>query len=686
MTRQAVGSTVRWGWPFFITLALLVSCASAHKPEEYSTWTVAQGGGPANLHYSSLTQINCQNVAKLRVAWTYNTHDAFPGSEMECNPIIVDGVLYATTPKLRVIALDAATGKPKWRFSPIHRGIWHKMRNRGVGYWNGGSTGGKRIFAVAGHYLYALDAETGRPIRTFADAGHIDLRRNLGRDPSMLTISDTSPPVVYKNLLIVGSMMAETLPSPPGDIRAYDARTGKLRRSFHTLPHPGEPGYKTWPPDAWRYIGGVNNWAGMSVDTKRGIVFAPLGSPSFDFDGSNRIGNDLYADSLIALNAETGKLIWYFQTVRHDLWDRDLPAAPDLVTVTRHGQRIDAVAQPTKSGFIYLFNREDGKPLFPIGWKNYPKSDIDGEVAAKQQPLPLKPPPFARQILTKNMLTERTPQAHEAALKQFRKVRSDGQFVPPSLQGTIIFPGFDGGADWGGAAVDPKTGWLYVNSNEMAWVSKLDPVKSANQASSGHQLYVAHCATCHQADMKGSPPDFPSLVHISKQLDEGQVESMIRHGGGRMPSFAALPPAQIRAIANWVEYHKNIRVQAAKTNPSPIDQKYRFDGYKRFLDPQGYPAIKPPWGTLNAIDLNTGNIVWKIPFGEYPQLAKQGLRNTGSQNYGGPVVTASGLLFIGATNYDKKFHAFDAHTGKLLWEATLPFAGNATPAVYQVNG
>ncbi|MGH9583139.1 MAG: c-type cytochrome, partial [Bryobacteraceae bacterium] len=324
--------------------------------------------------------------------------------------------------------------------------------------------------------------------------------------------------------------------------------------------------------------------------------------------------------------------------------------------------------------------------LFPIGWRNYPKSDVDGEVAAKQQPLPLKPSPFARQILTANMLTRRTPQAHQAVLKRFRKLRSEGQFVPPSLGGTIIFPGLDGGAEWGGPAFDPKTGWLYVNANEMAWILKLDPVKPANQASSGRQLYLAHCATCHHADMQGAPPEFPSLVHISKKLNEGQVETMIRQGGGRMPGFATLPSAQIHAIANWIEYRKDIHVQAAKTAPSPIDQKYRFDGYKRFLDPEGYPAIEPPWGTLNAIDLNTEKIAWKIPFGEYPELAKQGLRNTGSENYGGPVVTASGLVFIAATSYDKKFHVFDAHTGKLLWETTLPFAGNATPAVYQVNG
>jgi quinoprotein glucose dehydrogenase len=668
-------------------IAFLAAFTTHDRSTKYRSWAVSEGGAADNLHYSKLAQINRKNASQLRVAWTYDTGDAFHGSEMECNPIVIDGVLFATTPKLRVIALDAATGKLKWSFDPNQkRRVLIKMRNHGVTYWDGGREAGKRIFAVARQYLYALDAGTGLPIRSFGETGRIDLRCDLGRDPLQLSVSDTSPPVVYKGLLIVGSIVPETLPAGPGDIRAYDARTGKLRWSFHTIPHPGEPGYKTWPPDAWRYIGGANNWAGMTLDTKRGIVFAPTGSAAFDFYGANRLGNNLFADSLIALDAETGKRIWSFQTVKHDLWDRDLPTAPVLVTIKRNGRRIDAVAQPTKSGFVYVFDRETGKPLFPVGRRSYPKSDVDGEVAAKEQPLPLRPPPFARQSLTEDMLTRRTPQAHQAVLEQFRKLRSNGQFVPPSLQGTIIFPGLDGGAEWGGPAYDPASGWLYVNANEMPWVLKLDPVKPASEASSGRQLYMVKCAGCHRADLAGSPPEFPSLAHIADKLQQSEVETMIREGGGRMPSFRMLPETQIQAIASWVMYRKDVGVQPAKSMPSSMNLKYRFDGYNRFLDPQGYPAVQPPWGTLNAIDLNTGKIVWKIPFGEYPELAKQGLRDTGSENYGGPVVTASGLIFIGATSFDKKFHVFDKRTGKLLWETTLPFAGNATPAVYEVNG
>ena len=456
--------------------------------------------------------------------------------------------------------------------------------------------------------------------------------------------------------------------------------------SFHTIPHPGEFGYDTWPRDAWKYAGGVNPWSGLTIDQQRGIVYAPLGSATFDFYGANRTGNNLFANCLLALNAETGKRIWYYQTVHHDLWDRDLPDPPVLITVRRNGANVDAVAQTTKSGFVYVFDRETGKPLFPIGTRKYPASDVDGEVAAATQPLPLKPEPFARQRVTEDTLTTRTEAAHEAVLAKFRKLRSAGQFVPPSREGTIVFPGFDGGAEWGGPAWDPETGLLYVNANEMAWVLRLVDRSSLAHAATGQALYLKNCANCHRADRKGTPPEFPSLVDISKKLGEDDVAAMIRQGGGRMPSFARLPDEDIDAITRFVISGESITVQSKQKSDPNIDQKYAIDGYNKFLDPDGYPAVKPPWGTLNAIDLNTGQYRWKIPFGEFPKLAAQGLKNTGTENYGGGVVTAGGLLFIAATNFDNKFHVFDKATGKLLWETTLPAAGNATPAVYEVNG
>ncbi|MBV8552176.1 MAG: PQQ-binding-like beta-propeller repeat protein [Acidobacteriaceae bacterium] len=661
--------------------------AGPNRNDEHRGWPV-YGGGPENIHYSTLSQINRQNVRNLQVAWTFDTGDAFPGSEMECNPIVVDGVLFATSPKLRVIALDAATGKLKWSFDPNqgHR-VFTKMRNRGVTFWSAPDGGSKRIFFVSRQYLYALDAETGSLISDFGQNGRIDLRFDLGRDPAQQSISDTSPPMVYKDLIILGSIVAETLPASPGDIRAYDARTGKLRWSFHTIPHPGEFGYNTWPKDAWQYIGGANNWSGMSLDVKRGIVYAPLGSASFDFYGANRLGDDLFANSLLALNAETGQRIWHFQTVRHDIWDRDLPTPPALVTIRHKGRLVDAAAQLTKSGYVFVFDRATGKPVFPVKYRDYPPSEIDGEKTAKTQPLPTAPPPFDRQLLTADMLTTRTPEAHAAVLAQFQKFTSAGEFIPPSLNGTILFSGMDGGGEWGGPAFDPETGYLYVNANEMAWILQLVENRPPNgEPSTASDLYLKNCATCHRADEKGAPPEFPSLEHLSERLNEEEVYEIVHQGSGRMPSFARLSGPELKAIVRYVEYGENATVNATKPVPSPIDLKYRFGGYTKFLDPDGYPAIQPPWGTLSAINLNTGKFVWQKPFGEYPELAEKGLTNTGSENYGGGVVTASGLYFIAATSYDKKMHAFDKTTGELLWETTLPAAGNATTAVYEVNG
>ena len=638
-----------------------------------------------DVHYSPLKQITRDNVRRLRVAWTYDSGDAYPGSEMQCNPTIVGGVLYATTPKLRLVALDAATGKLKWAFDPnAGRRVTGKQRNRGVAYWTDGRDA--RVFFASRQDLYAIDAETGRPVSSFGNDGHIDLREDLGRNPSRQSVSLTSAPVVFEDLLIAGSIVSETLPSSPGYIRAYDVRTGKLRWTFHTIPNPGEYGYDSWPKDAWTYIGGANDWAGMTLDAQRGIVYAPTGSAAFDFYGANRIGDNLFANCLLALDARTGKRIWHFQTVRHDLWDRDLPAAPTLVTVRRNGTMVDAVAQPTKSGFVYVFERESGKSLFPIEYRKYPASDVDGEQTSHTQPLPTAPPPFARQLLTEDMLTQRTPEARQAVVERFRKLRSAGQFVPPSREGTIIFPGFDGGAEWGGAAFDRASGLLYVNSNEMAWVLRLVQRKREASDVNGRDLYMSKCASCHRADLRGTPPEFPSLVNVGQRMDEQQVFDIIRDGAGRMPAFGNLPGDRIRAVRDYVMFGENAAVRSIDAAPSPIDLNYGIDGYNKFLDPDGYPAVQPPWGTLNAINLNTGAIAWKIPFGEYPALVAQGLRDTGSENYGGAVVTAGGVLFIGATVYDHKFRAFDKTTGRLLWETTLPAAGNATPAVYEVKG
>ena len=672
----------------------MTSATEAAEASKASVDWPAYLGDAASTHYSRLDQIQAKNVSRLKVAWTYRGGWSDPQnrSQIQCNPLVIGGVVYGTTPDLKLFALDAETGVQKWRFDPAAcEGITKGGVNRGLAFWADGRD--RRILYANDHFLHAIDAVTGRRIPDFGRDGSVDLKQELGRDASGLSLQATTPGVVFKDLLIMGMRLGEgPAPAAPGPIRAFDIRTGKLVWRFNTIPQPGEAGHETWPPEAHRYIGGANVWTGFALDETRGIVFCPTGSAAFDFWGGNRMGQNLYANCLIALDAHTGKRLWHFQFVHHDLWDRDLPAPPNLVTVTHQGKRIDAVAQVTKSGHVFVFDRQTGEPLFPIQEIPVPASDLSGESAWPTQPVPLRPPPFSRQLFTHDEITDISPQSHRQVLERFSRVRPHAPFQPPSREGTIVFPGFDGGAEWGGAAVDPD-GVLYVNGNEMPWILTMVETrrKEGESAASGAALYQQICAVCHGTERQGNPgQNVPSLVGVGQRLQAADLLRLLQTGKGVMPAFDFLSEGQRSRLAAFLRGEAAPdSVAEERSGPAASDAlgliPYSMTGYNRWLDSNGYPAVKPPWGTLNAIDLNTGSFRWKVPLGEFKELTAQGIPPTGTENYGGPLVTAGGLVFIAASR-DAHLRAFDRKTGRELWKAPLPAGGYATPATYSVGG
>ncbi len=670
--------------PLFTLLSVLYACNTKSIDQTYTSWRV-KGGTPDGIQYSSLTEVNANNVNQLQIAWQYHTGDADTltnRTQIQCNPIVVDGILYGTSATLKAFAVDAASGKEIWMFEPGEKN--HGLGvNRGVTYWEDGDD--KRILYSFGEYLYALDARTGKKIETFGSNGRVSLKEGLGDRAASLMVLSTTPGVIFKNLLILGSRVHEGPIAAPGYLRAFNVQTGKLEWIFHTIPHPSEPGHETWPSDAWTRVGGVNAWCGMTVDHTRGLVFAATGSPSFDFYGGNRKGSNLYANSVLALNAETGERQWHYQIIHHDLWDRDLPAAPILVNVVHENKKIDAVAQVTKSGYVYVFNRDTGEPLFPIEEIPVPASDLEGEEAWPTQPIPVKPPPFSRQVFTESMINQVTPEAHAYVSEKFNGLRTGRQFIPPSKEGTIVFPGFDGGAEWGGPSFDPTTNIMYVNANEMPWILQMVDVRLKEDAWVGISLYRTHCGTCHGADRGGDGHVFPSLKNLHNKFDKDSLKKFILAGKGVMPAFAHISDTDRDAIARYVlDMHERTESEKKGNFERAPDILFSNTGYNRFLTPEGYPAVEPPWGTLNAIDLNKGELLWQVPLGEFAALKEKGVPPTGTENYGGSVVTAGGLIFIAASQ-DEKIRAFDKVTGAIVWEYNLPAGGYATPAIYSLH-
>ncbi len=682
--------------PSALLCTLLAACSEPAKMHHEATFAALRNtaptaerewrhylGGPDSSQFSSLNQINPDNVDQLELAWTYDPGGAGAmDSQIPTNPLVINGVLYGLDARKHLFALNAATGEELWT-RPFDNAQGGKGSGRGLVYWEGLSAGGefsRRLIVGLKHRLWAVDALSGRVIEDFGEGGYIDLRHDLDRAPDTLNVNVTSPGTLYKDLLIQGFATSESPGGAPGFIRAYHVPTGDLRWTFRTIPRPGEPGGDSWG-SADRYaIGGANAWAGITVDAQRGIAFIPTGSPSGDFYGPDRPGDNLFANSLLALDANTGERLWHYQVVRHDLWDRDLPSPPNLVSVVRQGKALPAVAQATKTGHLFVFHRETGEPLFPITEVPVTGLALPGEHPAASQPLPEAPPAFTRQTFE---VTDITPTATASVQARIEGMSSGPTYIAPNEAGQVIYPGIDGGAEWGGQAWDPGSRLLYVNAQEVPYHFAMVPVRESIDEYSLQNAYLMFCATCHGSDRRGNGDSFPSLRDIGQRYWPWETYRIIRRGQGRMPGFIEYPWYMAAGLAwylHTVEQDPVLELPEGGTIGS-----WHFTGYNTLLDDEGLPGSRPPWGSLSAIDLDQGKIAWKVPLGDYPQALELGLTGLGAANYGGPVVTSGGLLFIAATP-DRQLRAFNKATGEVLWQHALPAAGFATPAVYEADG
>lgn len=671
---------------------------ASNSAAPYTTWR-EYGGAPDDAQYSALKQIDRSNVAQLQQVWFYPAGNN--GFRFGSNPIIIGDVMYVIGKDNSIAALDAATGKQLW-LHPTTKGF--NFSNRGLMYWESKDRSDRRVLYTADNKLWAINARTGECIDSFGDHGSVDLRVGLGRDPKTVRqIASGTPGRIFDNLVLLGSATGEEYESPPGDLRAYDVITGKMVWTFHTVPHPGEYGYDTWPPDAWKYAGGTNTWGEFSIDTKRGIAYFPTGSPTYDFYGADRNGADLFSDCILALDARTGKLLWHFQTTHHDLWDYDLEAGPKLLTIKHDGQNVDVVAEAGKNGFLYVLNRVTGKPIWPIVERPVPKSDMPNQIAWPTQPIPTVIPPFGRQKFTADEVDPYITDAkeREAIRKQVADARNQGIYTPVDTTPTVEMPGNNGGANWGSAAIDPAKGLLFVLSKaapSMIQLAAKPPRRnmSGPPENQGEALYIRNCEVCHGAKMQGQPPAIPALAN----LKDGQVDHLVRAAVSGamapMPAVSDLSSTDIDDLIAYIRHPEKANIPARTlaflrapptTSPklAPAGTRY-WTGYGYMNSAEGLPAIDPPWSRLTAYDLNTGKIIWQIPFGTVDGLAAKGITNTGSfWPRGGVVVTAGGLIF-GGSKSDETLRAYDEMTGKVIWHVKLPVGPEGIPAVYEVAG